>query len=61
MKPFYRQSESRPEDNKDTIKRRKHPALIYRFRRWSTKEINDLKFAVRMQNQRILAETLFKK
>ncbi|KAJ2808794.1 hypothetical protein H4R20_000652 [Coemansia guatemalensis] len=49
----------RPPDNRDTVRRQKHPPIVYRARRWTDAERDALVRGVRQSNRKILSQRLF--
>ncbi|KAJ2079486.1 hypothetical protein H4R24_003754 [Coemansia sp. RSA 988] len=49
----------RPPDNRDTVRRQKHPPIVYRARRWTDAERDALIRGVRQSNRKILSQRLF--
>ncbi|KAJ2724664.1 hypothetical protein GGI07_001816 [Coemansia sp. Benny D115] len=56
---FVDEDGSRPPDNRDAARRKKHPPIVYRARRWTDAEREALARGVRTSNRRILAQRLF--
>ncbi|KAJ1933004.1 hypothetical protein FBU59_006180, partial [Linderina macrospora] len=48
-----------PPDNRDTIRKKKHPPIIYRARRWTDAERDALVKGVRQCNRKLLAQRLY--
>ncbi|KAJ2849165.1 hypothetical protein IWW36_002818 [Coemansia brasiliensis] len=49
----------RPPRNRDTIRKEKHPPIVYRARRWTEAEREALARGVRQNNRKILSQRLF--
>ncbi|KAJ1991229.1 hypothetical protein GGI25_005388 [Coemansia spiralis] len=49
----------RPPENRDIIRKRKHPPIVYRARRWTDAEREALAQGVRQSNRKILSQRLF--
>ncbi|KAJ2551163.1 hypothetical protein EV175_003793, partial [Coemansia sp. RSA 1933] len=49
----------RPPENRDMVRKRKHPPLVYRARRWTDGEREALAQGVRQSNRKILSQRLF--
>ncbi|KAJ1645097.1 hypothetical protein LPJ64_003280 [Coemansia asiatica] len=50
---------ARPPDNRDTIRKKKHPPIVYRARRWTDSEREALVRGVRACNRRIMAQRIY--
>ncbi|KAJ1736830.1 hypothetical protein LPJ72_001034 [Coemansia sp. Benny D160-2] len=50
---------SKPPENRDMVRKRKHPPLVYRARRWTDAEREALAQGVRQSNRKILSQRLF--
>ncbi|KAJ1822947.1 hypothetical protein LPJ56_000469 [Coemansia sp. RSA 2599] len=50
---------ARPPDNRDTIRKKKHPPIVYRARRWTDSEREALVRGVRACNRRIVAQRIY--
>ncbi|KAJ1823672.1 hypothetical protein LPJ73_009381, partial [Coemansia sp. RSA 2703] len=49
----------RPADNRDTVRKKKHPPIVYRARRWTEAEREALVRGVRACNRRIMAQRAY--
>ncbi|KAJ2351193.1 hypothetical protein GGF43_004101, partial [Coemansia sp. RSA 2618] len=49
----------RPPSNRDTVRKEKHPPIVYRARRWTEAEREALARGVRQNNRKILSQRLF--
>ncbi|KAJ2417080.1 hypothetical protein GGI10_000474 [Coemansia sp. RSA 2530] len=50
---------SRPPDNRDTIRKKKHPPIVYRARRWTDAEREALVRGVRQSNRKLMLQKLY--
>ncbi|KAJ1665218.1 hypothetical protein IW140_003512 [Coemansia sp. RSA 1813] len=56
---FVDEDGDRPPENRDMVRKRKHPPLVYRARRWTDAEREALAQGVRQSNRKILSQRLF--
>ncbi|KAJ1730279.1 hypothetical protein LPJ61_003097 [Coemansia biformis] len=49
----------RPPDNRDAVRKQKHPPIVYRTRRWTDAEREALVRGVRQSNRKFLSQRLF--
>ncbi|KAJ2498966.1 hypothetical protein GGH96_003891 [Coemansia sp. RSA 1972] len=49
----------RPPSNRDTVRKEKHPPIVYRARRWTEAEREALARGVRQNNRKLLSQRLF--
>ncbi|KAJ2808164.1 hypothetical protein H4R21_000180 [Coemansia helicoidea] len=49
----------RPPDNRDAVRKQKHPPIVYRARRWTDAEREALVRGVRQSNRKFLSQRLF--
>ncbi|KAJ2890958.1 hypothetical protein GGI21_005999, partial [Coemansia aciculifera] len=50
---------SRPGDNRDTVRKKKHPPIVYRARRWTDAEREALVRGVRQSNRKLMLQKLY--
>ncbi|KAJ2237750.1 hypothetical protein H4R99_000723 [Coemansia sp. RSA 1722] len=50
---------ARPPDNRDTVRKKKHPPIVYRARRWTDGEREALVRGVRACNRKIMAQRIY--
>ncbi|KAJ2471366.1 hypothetical protein GGI02_002321 [Coemansia sp. RSA 2322] len=50
---------SRPPDNRDTVRKKKHPPIVYRARRWTDAERDALVRGVRQSNRKLMLQKLY--
>ncbi|KAJ2402030.1 hypothetical protein GGI23_000999 [Coemansia sp. RSA 2559] len=56
---FMDEDGDKPPENRDIVRKRKHPPLVYRARRWTDSEREALAQGVRQSNRKILSQRLF--
>ncbi|KAJ1963921.1 hypothetical protein GGI12_001747 [Dipsacomyces acuminosporus] len=56
---FVDHANERPPDNRDTVRKKKHPPIVYRARRWTDAEREALVKGVRHCNRKILSQRMY--
>ncbi|KAJ2819275.1 hypothetical protein FBU31_005591, partial [Coemansia sp. 'formosensis'] len=56
---FVDSDNSRPPDNRDTVRKKKHPPIVYRARRWTDAEREALVRGVRQSNRKLMLQKLY--
>ncbi|KAJ2019555.1 hypothetical protein GGI14_001520 [Coemansia sp. S680] len=56
---FVDSDNNRPPDNRDTVRKKKHPPIVYRARRWTDAEREALVRGVRQSNRKLMLQKLY--